>query len=90
MNNSVTVMTVQDVRGLGDNAPVVVRGYMLRQNGENSYVFQDDTGTINLEIDSEDWGGQTFMPSDYVEVWGELDRNGASMVEIDVSAIKKL
>ena len=84
------VMTVEQVRGLSDNSPVIIRGYMLRQNGENSYVFQDTTGTINLEIDQEDWGGQTFSPNDYVEVWGEVDRNGASMIEVDVSAVKKL
>lgn len=89
-NNMMEVMTVEQVRGLSDNSPVIIRGYMLRQNGENSYVFQDTTGTINLEIDEEDWGGQTVSPNDYVEVWGEVDRNGASMIEVDVSAIKKL
>ena len=89
-NNTMTVVSVQEVQGMSDNSPVVMRGYMLRQNGENSYIFQDDTGSINLEIDEEDWGGQTFMPSDFVEVWGEVDRNGMSMIEVDVSAIKKL
>lgn len=89
-NETVTVVTVQDVRNMPDDSPVVIRGYMLRQNGENSYVFQDTTGTINLEIDEEDWGGQTFSPNDFVEVWGEVDKNGMSVVEVDVSAIKKL
>ena len=90
-NNTMTeVMTVEQVRGLADNSPVIVRGYLLRQNGENSYIFQDETGTINLEIDEQDWGGLTVSPSDYVEVWGEVDKNGMSMIEIDVSAMKKL
>lgn len=90
-NNKMTeVMTIEQVRGLSDNSPVIVRGYLLRQNGENSYVFQDNTGTINVEIDEVDWNGMNVAPSDYVEIWGEVDKNGASMVEIDVSAIKKL
>lgn len=90
-NNTMTeVMTIEQVRGLSDNSPVIVRGYLLRQNGENSYVFQDNTGTINVEISAEDWGGMNVAPSDYVELWGEVDKNGASMVEIDVSAMKKL
>ncbi|MBO7508788.1 MAG: NirD/YgiW/YdeI family stress tolerance protein [Alphaproteobacteria bacterium] len=90
-NNNVTeVMTVEQVRGLADNSPVIIRGYLLRQNGENSYVFQDTTGTINLEIDDEDWGGMTVSPNDFIEVWGEVDRNGMTMVEVDVSAMKKL
>ena len=84
------VMTIEQVRGLSDSSPVIVRGYLLRQNGENSYVFQDNTGTINVEIDAEDWGGMNVAPSDYVEIWGEVDKNGASMIEIDVSAMKKL
>ena len=84
------VMTVEQVRGLADNSPVIIRGYLLRQNGENSYVFQDSTGTINLEIEDSDWGGLTVSPNEYIEVWGEVDRNGMSMVEVDVSAMKKL
>lgn len=89
-NNMVTVMTVEQVRSQNDDTPVVLQGYLLRQNGENSYVFQDSTGTINLEIDDEDWGGLTVSPTDMVEIWGEVDRNGMSMIEVDVSAIKKI
>lgn len=89
-NNMVTVMTVEQVRGLADNSPVVIQGYLLRQNGEESYVFQDSTGTINVEMDEEDWGGLSITPNDMVEVWGEVDKNGMSMIEIDVSAIKKI
>ncbi|MBO4683108.1 MAG: NirD/YgiW/YdeI family stress tolerance protein [Alphaproteobacteria bacterium] len=90
-NNTMTeVMTVEQVRGLADNSPVIIRGYLLRQNGENSYVFQDSTGTINLEVEDSDWGGLTVSPNEYIEVWGEVDRNGMSMVEVDVSAMKKL
>ena len=89
-NDAMMVMTVEQVRAAGDNAPVIMQGYLLRQNGENSYVFQDTTGTINVEIDAEDWGGLTVSPTDMVEVWGEVDKNGMSMIEVDVSAIKKL
>lgn len=91
MNNNMTeVVTVEQVRAMPDDSPVIIRGYLLRQNGENSYVFQDTTGTINLEIDEEDWGGLTVSPTDFIEVWGEVDKNGMSMIEVDVSAIKKL
>ena len=90
-NNTMTeVMTVEQVRGLADNTPVIIRGYLLRQNGENSYVFQDSTGTINLEIEDADWGGLAVSPDEYIEIWGEVDKNGMSMVEVDVSAMKKL
>lgn len=89
-NNMMTVMTVEQVRSQNDNTPVIMRGYLIRQNGENSYVFQDSTGTINLEIDAEDWNGLTVSPTDFVEIWGEVDRNGVSMMEVDVSTIKKI
>lgn len=89
-NNMMEVVTVEQVKAMPDDSPVIIRGYLLRQNGENSYVFQDTTGTINLEIDAEDWGGLTVSPTDMVEVWGEVDKNGMSMIEVDVSAIKKL
>ena len=81
-NSMMEVVTIEQVRTMNDNSPVIIRGYLLRKNGETSYVFQDTTGTINLEIDEEDWGNNTFSPNDYVEVWGEVDRNGTSMIEI--------
>lgn len=89
-NNVIEVVTVEQVRGMADDSPVVVRGYLVQQNGENSYIFQDNTGTINVEIDEEDWGGLTVTPTDMVEVWGEVDKNGMSIMEIDVAAIKKI
>lgn len=89
-NNMMEVVTIEQAKAMPDDSPVIIRGYLLRQNGENSYVFQDTTGTINLEIDAEDWGGLTVSPTDFVEVWGEVDKNGMSMIEVDVSAIKKL
>ena len=89
-NNMMQVMTVEQVRAANDNTPVILQGYLLRQNGENSYVFQDSTGTINMEITAEDWGGVTVAPTDMVEIWGEVDKNGMSMIEVDVSAIKKI
>ena len=89
-NNMIEVVTVEQVRAMPDDSPVVIRGYLLSQNGENSYIFQDSTGTINLEIDAEDWGGLTVSPTDFVEVWGTVDKNGMSMIEVDVSAMKKL
>lgn len=89
-NNMMEVVTVEQVRGMSDNAPVIIQGYILRKNGENSYVFQDTTGTINLEIDEEDWGEMTVSPNDFIEVWGEVDKNGSSMIEVDVSAMKKI
>jgi len=89
-NNMMEVVTIEEVKTMADDSPVVIRGYLLSQNGENSYIFQDTTGTINLEIDAEDWGGLTVSPNDFVEVWGTVDKNGMSMIEVDVSAIKKL
>lgn len=89
-NNMTTVVSIEEVRTMPDNSPVIVRGYLVEQNGENSYSFRDSTGTINLEIEEDDWNGQTFAPTDFVEVWGEVDKNGATVSEIDVSAIKKL
>ena len=89
-NNMMTVVSVQEVKGMADDSPVIVRGYLVEQNGENSYLFRDNSGTINLEIEEDDWNGQTFVPTDFVEVWGEVDKNGMTVTEIDVSAIKKL
>ena len=84
---SMAVMTIEQVQGLGDNAPVVLEGMITQALGDDMYTFQDPAGnTISVEIDNEDWNGLKPNPNDMVIITGEVDKEG-NIVEIDVDTI---
>lgn len=85
---SVEIITVEQAKGLSDDTFVILRGNIQKKIGDEIYVFSDGTGTINIEIDDEDWNGLTVGPDEVVEIQGEIDK-GWSSVEIDVDTVSK-
>jgi len=84
---SIDMMTIEQVQGLGDNAPVMLEGMIIESLGNEKYNFKDPTGAIIIvEIDDEDWKGLKPTPQDMVIITGETDKNG-NITEIDVDSI---
>ena len=48
MNNQPAVWTVTEVVSLPDDTPVVMRGRITKNMGNNIFVFEDGSGTIML------------------------------------------
>ena len=88
MNTQPAVWTVTEIMTLPDNTPVVMRGYITKNMGNNMFVFEDDSGTIMLEIDEESWNGNTVRVDDIVTVYGNVDK-GTNYTEVDVNSIVK-
>jgi len=89
MNNTQpAVWTVTEVVSLPDNTPVVMRGRITKNMGNNIFVFEDGSGTIMLEIDEESWNGNTVRVDDIVTVYGNVDK-GTNYTEVDVNSIVK-
>lgn len=86
--NQPTYWSVTEVSTLPDNTPVVMRGRITQNMGDNIYVFEDSSGTIMMEIDEEDWNGNTVRVNDIVTVYGNIDK-GNNYVEVDVTSIEK-
>lgn len=84
-----TVFTVAQASDMRDDTDVVVVGKIVRSLGDEKYVFEDATGSITVEIDDDDWRGQTVTPSDTVKLSGEIDR-GLLKTEIDVDYVELL
>lgn len=84
--NNGNTLTVAEIQGLNDDAVVVLQGNITQNLGDDIYVFTDGTGTVNVEIDADDWNGQNIGPNDLVIVKGEIDKNG-NVVEIDVDEV---
>jgi uncharacterized protein (TIGR00156 family) len=97
-----TIVTVSEAKNLKDDARVRLTGTL--NNVWNSissieyYTFSDSTGSINVEIDYEEWIRSGVNPSSLgfpilVEIVGEIDRerhNGVIVVEIDVKGVRLL
>lgn len=81
-------VTVAEAMELPEDTDVKVRGYIVRSLGDEKYEFRDDSGTIVVEIDDDDWGGLEVTPDAHVEITGEIEeeRNGN---ELDVETIRR-
>ena len=89
VNENEVVVTVKQVNEMRDDVPVIVKGKIVQRMGDEKYLFEDSTGSITIEIDDEDWRGQTITPADTVKVYGDVDR-GFFKTEIDVDYVEKL
>ncbi len=81
--------TVESAKTLRDDAWVTLRGNIVERISDDTYLFKDATGTINIDINRKRWNGVTVGPQDVVEIQGEIDKDWNS-VEIDVKEISKV
>lgn len=84
-----TIATIKQVMEMRDDVPVIVKGNIVQRMGDEMYLFEDGTGTIRVEIDDDEWRGQTITPTDTVKLYGEVDR-GIFTTEIDINYVEKL
>lgn len=80
-------VTVAETAGLPDDSEVRLEGFIVKALGDEEYEFRDDSGTLVVEIDDEDWGGLEVTPELKVQLHGEIDQERQA-VEIDVDAVR--
>lgn len=83
------IVTVKQVSEMRDDVPVIVQGHIVQRMGDEKYLFEDSTGSITVEIDDDDWRGQTVAPTDTVKLTGDVDR-GIFKTEIEVDYVEKM
>lgn len=83
------VMSVTSVNDMGDDTKVILEGYLIRQISDEHYIFKDDTGEIEVEIDDEDFRGAKVTPDTKLRISGEVDKDWES-IKIDVDYLKIL
>ena len=84
-----TIVTIKQVNEMRDDVPVVVQGHIVQRMGHEKYLFEDATGSITVEIDDDEWRGQTVTPADTVKLYGEVDR-GIFKTEIEIDRVEKI
>lgn len=84
-------MTVKQALSLSDDTPVTLRGQITQSLGGEKYLFRDETGSVQLDIDHKVFtrSGAQVSASDTVEISGEIDKD-FKKTEIEVKSIKKL
>ncbi len=70
-----------------DDARVTLRGKITSRLSNDRYQFNDGTGTIQVEIDEEDFAGQRIDANTPVEIYGKVDKDWMRAPEIDVKRI---
>ncbi len=80
--------TVAEAKEMPDESYVVLQGYIESSLGGEEYMFKDDSGSIKIEIDDDDWRGLSVGPDDKVEIQGEVDTHMMKPTDIDVDAIR--
>jgi uncharacterized protein (TIGR00156 family) len=82
-------VTVSAARNLPGDTNVILHGNIIRELGNERYVFRDNTGEITVEIRRSVLQEITVKESDYVEIHGSIDVNRLR-TEIGVRRIRKL
>lgn len=88
--SAVPASTVKALQQNGrDNQSAVLRGRIIRHLQDDKYIFADDTGQMQVEIDAKQWPAQRKIDgTTVVELVGEYDKNVIEVSYFDVDEIR--
>ncbi|MBM7062803.1 NirD/YgiW/YdeI family stress tolerance protein [Pseudomonas sp. UL073] len=67
-----------------DDTPVVLSGQIVKRLQGDKYEFKDASGTIQVEIDHDDWPAQSVSETAKVKLSGEVEHeHGGHEVDVD-------
>ena len=81
------IVAVKSLKNLSDDASVVLEGYVIKQTREEHYMFKDDTGQIEIDVDEDILKGVKLTPGIKVRISGEVDKNDNG-VSVDVDHLE--
>lgn len=82
--------TVQQAKNMRDDSRVTLTGKIVSRIGGDKYIFRDATGEITIDLDDEDFRGQTVTPQNTVRIFGEIDKEFGHGTEVDVKSLQVL
>jgi uncharacterized protein (TIGR00156 family) len=72
------------VQNAVDDRPALLEGRLMRQMGEDMFLFVDDSGDVIVEIDDDILRGGNVSPGSRVRLNGHVEKDdGSSYVEVD-------
>lgn len=67
------VTTIKNAIELNDDSRVIVEGHIVKQLKNELYLFKDESGEIEMEIDDEDFRNIKISSEDKVRITAEVD-----------------
>ncbi len=83
------ISKVADVNNMADDTMVYVQGYLVENLGDEQYVFQDNSGKINVEIDDDMIQGNV-APNAPVWIAATVDNEDGEPVMLEAEEIQFL
>ena len=88
-------VSVSEAKKLGDGAYVRIIGAIEEYLFGEWYTLKDNTGTIIIEIESEEWKRSGINPASLTfpvrfEIIGEIDKEFSLKTVVEVESLKKL
>jgi uncharacterized protein (TIGR00156 family) len=72
---------------MNDDTMVYIQGYITQNLGDEKYTFQDESGTMTVEIDGDLMKNNSVSPTTLVWIAAEVDKDG-DIVELDAEEIQ--
>ena len=72
---------------MADDSTVYIQGYLVQNLGDEMYVFQDDLGKINIEID-DDLIENAIAPNSTVWIAATVDNDNGEPVTLEAEEIQ--
>jgi uncharacterized protein (TIGR00156 family) len=89
-NSASTTTTIQSIENMRDDEHVTLEGYIVKKIRSEHYMFKNETGEIQIEIDDEDFRGLKVTPETKVRIRGEVDKHSNySAIDVDHLEIVK-
>lgn len=83
------ITSIKSAQQAKDGSLVAIEGNIVRQVGEDDFIFRDLAGNeIRIDVDDDAWKGQTIQPQDRIVIQGKVDKDRRS-TEIEVKNIIK-
>lgn len=83
-----SITTVSQIEEIANDSYVTMQGKIISKIGHEKYMFQDETGSIKIEIDDDDWNGVNVNPENTVQIEGEVDKSWTKPTKIEVDRVK--
>ena len=87
-NSAKPLSKVSELNSKNDDDMVYVQGFIVQNLGDDMYVFQDQSGTINVEID-DDLMQNAVTPNTMVWIAATVDKDG-QITSLDAEEIQIL
>ena len=85
------ITTVKQAQAAADDTKVVLEGTITKRISSEHYEFKDATGSIQVEIDNDDWpAGTSVSENTKVRLTGEVDHHKVKPTDIDVDRVEIL